>query len=178
MDMSILIGYSQWLEIAMKISEHVTGTLLLWGLQDQTLAEDSGVSHFHAILHAGFWDIFPLNCLSCAKSSSSKPRLRVYCAIYFLVACFDLLCLCYSWSFPGQMEQEKCQLFSNKPRWGCPNMGQKGKLRGFWAVCAYHHLPDTDIPLVTEKYWEKCTTSSQISLVGWFKLERFGSPWA
>lgn len=29
MDLSILIGYSLWLEIVTEISEHVTGTLLL-----------------------------------------------------------------------------------------------------------------------------------------------------
>lgn len=143
-------------------------TLTLRSSGHQREAEESGVSNFHDILHAGFWDIFPLNCLSCAKSSSSKPRSRICCAISFLIACFDLLCLCYSWSFPGEMEQEECQLFSNKPWWGCSNMGQKGELRVPWAACAYSHLPDTDIPLSTDKYWEKRTTLSQISLAGWF----------
>lgn len=34
--------------------------------------EKSGVTHFHATLLAGFRDTFPLNCLSCARSSSNN----------------------------------------------------------------------------------------------------------
>lgn len=143
----------------MKISKHVTGTLLLWGIQDT-----------NAKLRNQELVIF--------MKSSFKPTLRAYCAIYFLVVYFDLLCLCCSWSFPGEMEQEKCQLFSNKPWWGCPNMGQKGKLRAFGAVFVYSHLTNTDVSLVTDEYWKKSIPSPEISLVGWFKVERVGSPQA
>lgn len=153
MDMSILIRYSPWLEDVIKISRHATGTLALLSWRYKWYTDEPGVNNFHAILHPGFWDILPLNCLSWAKSSS-RSRQWGHCAVFSLIACFGLLCLCCSWSFPGEMEQEKCQLFSNKPRWGCPNMGQKGKLRDFWAVCTYSYIPNTNIPLVTDKYWE------------------------
>lgn len=127
--MSNLIRYSPWLEDVIKISRHATGTLCCPEDTNHTLRNQELIIFMPSFMLA-FWDILPLNCLSWAKSNS-RPRQWDYCALFYLIACFGLLCLCCSWSFPGEMEQEKCQLFSNKPRWRCPNMGQKGKLRNF-----------------------------------------------